>query len=66
MLKFAAPFKMDAFRQLHLLAHHSLCFVHESPNVSAADVERHVIQEAAVFALNHGRPFYDPDLSYGA
>ncbi len=59
MLEFAAPFQMYAFGQWHLLGDDSLGLVDEADNVAAADIQRDVIQQPAVFALDHRRPFDD-------
>jgi hypothetical protein len=44
VFEFATPFKVNAFRQFDLLGDHALCFVDEPNNITAADIERHVIQ----------------------
>ena len=60
MLELAAPFQVDAFRQLHLLGHDALGLFDEADHVAvAANVERDVVAQPAVLTLNHRRPFGD-------
>ena len=66
MLEFAAPFDMDAFGQLDFLGDDTLSFVDKTHHVAAADVERHIVKQPSVLALDHGRPFHDAHVRHRA
>ena len=65
VLELAAPLDVDALGQLHLLGDDPLGLLDEADDVAAADVERDVVQQPAVLALDHGRPFGDPHVGHG-
>ena len=50
---------------LTILGHDPLGLVDEADDVAAADVQRHIVEQAAVFALDHRRPFDDADVGHG-
>ena len=66
VLELAAPLDVDALGQLHLLGDDALGLVDEADDVAAADVERHVVQQPAVLALDHRRAFDDADVGQRA
>src|SRR5207249_4421508 len=54
---------VDALGQPHLLGHHALRLLHEADDVAvAADVQRDVVAQPAVLALDHRRPRGDADV----
>ena len=59
MLKFAAPFDMHSLGQTNLLCHDALGFVHVAHDVASAYIERDVVQQPSVLALNHRGAFHD-------
>ena len=65
VLELAAPLDVHAFGQLHLLGDDPLGLVDEADDVAAADVERDVVQQPAVFALDHRRAFDDAHVGDG-
>ena len=66
VLELAAPFDVDALGQLHLLGDDALGLLDEADHVAAADVERDVVEQPAVLALDHRRALDDAHVGDGA
>jgi len=66
VLELAAPFDMHPFRQADFLSCNALGFINKADNIAAAHIQGDIIQEPAVFALDHGRPFHNADFCYRA
>ena len=54
------------FGQRHLLGDDALGLLDEADDVAAADVQRDVVEQPAVLALDHRRPFDDAHVGHGA
>jgi len=65
VLKLTAPGDTHSLRELDLLRDRPLRLVHKAHDVATANIERDIVQKAAIFAFDHRRTFDDANIGHG-